>query len=359
MDSGRAWQACRGGDGLPKCHAAEATYTKAELGLAIVLAKRQQFDEALETITAVLRRESLIPRTGPWQKRTSLPRVFAELANPSPKDQAEVTARGNPVLKWGAKLRNNYPTLQVSLAVALARKGDDLSRQPEVPASGHEYQPKQELASGAYSWQIVARTKDNQAAFGPVYSFTYHRNLPPSVPREPIKLPAKENAPAKMTLTASDPENDPLTFRVVKAPSKGTLAGTAPNLVYQPGDGSLGEDGFTYVANDGHGDSLPATVQCLVTPDLPADNQQVAVRKNVPKELVLTSVNPRGRSLVYSITSPPRRMASSPVIRRRLPTLRPRISWGRKGWVRGELAELSERRGLGHVGSQTERSARG
>jgi Tfp pilus assembly protein PilF/phage FluMu protein Com len=281
-------------------------YTKAELGLAIVLAKRQQFDEALEAITAVLRRDSLSPEERALaEKNLFAARVFAELANPSPKDQAEVTARGNPVLTWGAKLRNEYPPLRLSFAVRLARKGEDLSREPEVSASGREYQPKQDLASGTYSWQIVAHSEDNRVAPGPTYSLTYHRNLPPSVPQEPTKLPVKENTSTMITLTASDPENDPLTFRVVKAPSKGALAGTAPNLVYQPSDGFLGQDEFTYVANDGYGDSLPAAVQCLVIPDLRADNQRIAVRKNVAKEVALTAVNPRGRPLVYSITSPP------------------------------------------------------
>jgi Flp pilus assembly protein TadD len=281
-------------------------YTSAELGLAIVLAKRQQFDEALETITAVLGRDSLSPGDRALaEKNRFAARVFAELANPSPEDQAEITARRGPALGWGAKLRNEYPAPQLSFAVRLVRKGDDLSRQPEVPADGHKYRPTPEMASGTYSWQIVASAEDNQVAYGPVYSFTYHRNLPPSVPQKPIKLPVKENAPAQITLTASDPEDDPLTFRVVKAPSKGTLAGTAPNLVYQPGDGSLGEDEFSYVANDGYGDSLPAIVQCLVTPDLRANNQQIALRSGVPKEIVLTSANPSGRSLVYSVTSPP------------------------------------------------------
>ncbi len=110
----------------------------------------------------------------------------------------------------------------------LGRRGEDLSHRPEMPAVGREYQPNQDLASGTYSWQIVARTEDDRLALGPVYSFTYHRNLPPSVPREPIRLRMKEDVPAKIALAASDPEGDPLTFRIAKAPSRGARLGSGP-----------------------------------------------------------------------------------------------------------------------------------
>ncbi len=72
-------------------------YVKAELGLAIVLAERQQFDDALELISAVLRRDGLTPEDQALaEKNLFAARVFAELGNPSPRDQAEVTARGSP-----------------------------------------------------------------------------------------------------------------------------------------------------------------------------------------------------------------------------------------------------------------------
>ena len=45
-----------------------------------------------------------------------------------------------------------------------------------------------------------------------------------------------------------------------------TLSGTAQNLTYTPAAGWAGADSFTFVANDGQADSVPATVSITVTP---------------------------------------------------------------------------------------------
>ncbi len=89
-----------------------------------------------------------------------------------------------------------------------------------------------------------------------------------------------------MTLTARDPEADPLTWTLMSAPVNGTLSGTLPHLVYTPDDGFSGEDSFTFKVNDGVFDSRVATVSievlavplvALISPDnetvfpLPAD----------------------------------------------------------------------------------------
>ena len=75
-----------------------------------------------------------------------------------------------------------------------------------------------------------------------------------------------EEVPLAITLTATDSENDPLTFSVVTNPSNGTLSGTAPNLTYSPNADYTGVDIFTFVANDGVFDSDSGTVTITVTP---------------------------------------------------------------------------------------------
>jgi hypothetical protein len=69
-----------------------------------------------------------------------------------------------------------------------------------------------------------------------------------------------------VALSASDADADPLTFTVTSGPSHGTLSGTAPNLTYTPSANFFGTDSVTYIANDGHADSAPATVTITVTP---------------------------------------------------------------------------------------------
>jgi hypothetical protein len=67
-----------------------------------------------------------------------------------------------------------------------------------------------------------------------------------------------------VTLVATDPDGDALTYAVVSGPSHGTLSGTAPDLTYTPASGFAGQDSFTYRANDGELDSNVATVAILV-----------------------------------------------------------------------------------------------
>lgn len=63
-----------------------------------------------------------------------------------------------------------------------------------------------------------------------------------------------------LTLTGSDADGDPLSFRVLAQPTKGTLTGTPPDLVYRPALGANGTDSITFVAKDGRLDSPPASV---------------------------------------------------------------------------------------------------
>lgn len=69
---------------------------------------------------------------------------------------------------------------------------------------------------------------------------------------EDAAFAANRNKSCPVSLAASDPDGDPLTFSVTEGPSHGSLGGTPPSLVYQPAAGFTGEDSFTYTASDGH-----------------------------------------------------------------------------------------------------------
>ncbi|MCZ6637751.1 MAG: S8 family serine peptidase, partial [Alphaproteobacteria bacterium] len=83
-------------------------------------------------------------------------------------------------------------------------------------------------------------------------------NDPPVANDDSVATP--EDTAAAVTLTGSDPENDPLTFAVVTQPTNGSLSGTAPILTYTPNLNYFGPDSFTFKANDGTQDSNTATV---------------------------------------------------------------------------------------------------
>ncbi|MHC4682660.1 MAG: cadherin-like domain-containing protein, partial [Planctomycetota bacterium] len=82
----------------------------------------------------------------------------------------------------------------------------------------------------------------------------------------------KEDTPVEIILAGSGREGDPLTYSVVSDPSHGRLSGTAPNLIYSPGENFNGSDSLTFKVNDGKADSAEATVSIAVTPvnDLPS-----------------------------------------------------------------------------------------
>ncbi|MEX0643644.1 MAG: Ig-like domain-containing protein [Pirellulales bacterium] len=77
-------------------------------------------------------------------------------------------------------------------------------------------------------------------------------------------------------LLATDVENEPLTYSVATGPSHGNLLLEADgSFTYTPAADYTGDDGFTFVANDGDGSSTPASVAVTVLPvnDAPVASQ--------------------------------------------------------------------------------------
>jgi len=83
--------------------------------------------------------------------------------------------------------------------------------------------------------------------------------------------------PLSITLTGSDPEGSPLTYRIERPPVGGILTGKSPNLVYRAKLGYSGLDSFTVVARDGALDSLPATIQVRISLILLASNRGTSI----------------------------------------------------------------------------------
>ncbi|HEX8084277.1 MAG TPA: tandem-95 repeat protein [Solirubrobacteraceae bacterium] len=79
--------------------------------------------------------------------------------------------------------------------------------------------------------------------------------------------PTNEDTPKAITLTATDPDGDSLTFTITDQPDHGDLTGTPPNLVYTPDQDFDGTDSFTYQVSDGRGGTDTQTVQIPVIPD--------------------------------------------------------------------------------------------
>jgi hypothetical protein len=149
-----------------------------------------------------------------------------------------------------------------------------------------------------------------QATVGTIAELAGAHVIRPNGPpvADPLAVSTAEDTPVAIALTGSDPDEDPITFRVTEGPSHGTLRGTAPNLSYTPARNYNGLDSFAFVVNDGHVDSAPATVRVTIaavnhTPV--AGAQAVVVAKDTAKDITLAGSDADGDPLTYFIVTLP------------------------------------------------------
>ncbi|MCX6878404.1 MAG: DUF6288 domain-containing protein [Verrucomicrobia bacterium] len=139
------------------------------------------------------------------------------------------------------------------------------------------------------------------------------KNVTVTVSPDPNRAPVPQNqslttplnTDVSITLAATDPNGDPMTYAVVTPPAHGTLAGTAPDLLYTPATAYTGPDGFTFKANDGKVDSAAATIAIEVGATgnrrPTAQNQFVTSVEDTAKGLILTGTDPDSDPLIYEI----------------------------------------------------------
>jgi hypothetical protein len=126
---------------------------------------------------------------------------------------------------------------------------------------------------GSGNWTIkVKGIKSTATQFdfeGDLIKFEVTYTLPP-VNNPPVaydqSVTTAEDTPKGITLTASDPDSDPLTYSIETGPSHGSLSGTPPNVTYTPTSNYNGADSFTFKAYDGQAYSNIANVSITVTP---------------------------------------------------------------------------------------------
>jgi uncharacterized repeat protein (TIGR01451 family) len=79
-------------------------------------------------------------------------------------------------------------------------------------------------------------------------------NLQKSSPSaKPQKIITGNDTARTILLKSNDESNDKLRYKIVAAPSHGSLRGTAPKIVYVPAKGYSGDDSFTFSAVDESG----------------------------------------------------------------------------------------------------------
>ncbi len=97
------------------------------------------------------------------------------------------------------------------------------------------------------------------------FSITKAVNSPPVANNQALNV--VKNTATPITLTATDPNNNLLTYSIVTQPAHGSVTPTTPggpSRTYTPTNNYLGPDSFTFKANDGTVDSNTATVSINV-----------------------------------------------------------------------------------------------
>jgi hypothetical protein len=127
------------------------------------------------------------------------------------------------------------------------------------------------------------------------------QNQPPVANAQTVTL--NEDGTLTITLTATDPEAQPLTFAIGTNPTNGALSGltqvppSSATVLYTPTANYFGPDSFTFTANDGQATSAPATVSITVNPVNDAPVNTVPAAQNIAHTTSLIFSTANGTAL--------------------------------------------------------------
>lgn len=117
-----------------------------------------------------------------------------------------------------------------------------------------------------------------------------------------------EDATQTVSLSGTDVDGDALTYTVILQPTNGTLSGVAPNLTYTSATNYHGADVFSYVANDGITNSVPALVTLTIQSvnDAPVvTNQSLTTDEDTVLPVTLTGSDVENDALTFAVVTPP------------------------------------------------------
>ncbi len=158
------------------------------------------------------------------------------------------------------------------------------------------------------------RTRDANNAVSNVATVTVNIHPPNEAPlAQNGQLAVTEDLAVNGTLTASDPDGHSLTFRLIQAPSNGTVAITDPvsgAYTYTPHPNANGNDSFSFAADDWLFSSNIATMSITIqavndAPRADADSLTLAENSSASVDVLGNDNDPDGDALtILSFTQP-------------------------------------------------------
>nr|AHZ45572.1 VCBS [uncultured bacterium] len=130
-------------------------------------------------------------------------------------------------------------------------------------------------------------------------------NYPPIAFNSAVTV--EEDTPIEVTLRGSDPNGDPITYRIGSTSPHVQVTGEPPNVTYTGAPNFNGRDSFTFLVEDGSGRVAIGTVTVTITPvnDPPmAPPQLVAATEDTPTPFTLAAGDPDGDPLTYVVGEP-------------------------------------------------------
>lgn len=168
--------------------------------------------------------------------------------------QFETDADSQFTLPYDMRLTGPAANPFIALATNLASTGAELS----LPWPG--------LTNGVTAeWYVAVTDADGNTATSPVWRFRV-ANAPPAAPNQSRTVTG--DTPNGLTLNASDPNGDALTFQLLTPPQQGRLVNwdaATGHVTYEPVFGFRGTDRFTFRVTDGQLFSAVATCNLTVT----------------------------------------------------------------------------------------------
>jgi len=189
---------------------------------------------------------------------------------------------GPPIAEEGSARVETNGEVEISLN-AVDRENDPISfrivQNPSLgtlTGSGAERMYYAGEATGVDTFTFIA-TDGKSDSEETVYTVTVAQSSepepepePPEVNNPPVANPGAERVSlgesVRVTLDATDPDGDTLSFRIVRSPSLGTLTGSGSARVYYPDANQTGIDKFTFIASDGKLDSRETEFTITIVP---------------------------------------------------------------------------------------------